>query len=70
MCNKTKEMNTQQIVKMLESGVKFGNENTAFYVKDNGLFLMCEFSKDCKYTTFPTLEKMARRILTFYKKGY
>jgi hypothetical protein len=55
---------------MLESGVKFGNDNTAFYVKENGLFLMCEFSKDCKYTSFTTLEKMARRILTFYKTGY
>ena len=63
-------MNTQEIVKMLESGVKFGNDNTAFYVKDNGLFLMCEFTKDCKYTTFPTIEKMARRILKFYKIGY
>lgn len=63
-------MNTKEIVKMLESGVRFENKNTGFYVKNNGLFLMCEFSKDCKYTTFPTLEKMAKRILRFYKVGY
>ena len=62
-------MNTKQIIKMLNEGVKFENHNTAFYVKEN-LFLMCEFHNDCKYSTFTNIEKFARRILKFYKVGY
>jgi hypothetical protein len=63
-------MNTKQIIKMLSQGVKFENKNTQFFIsKDYDLF-MCEFTKDCKYTKFATIEQFAKRILKFYKTGY
>jgi hypothetical protein len=62
-------MNTKRIIILINEGVKFGNHNTAFYVKGD-LFIMCEFHKNCKYTTFSTIEKFAKRILKFYKIGY
>ena len=63
-------MNTNQIVKMIKEGIKFENQNTQFFISKQGNFYMCEFTKDCKYTQFPTIEKYARRILRFYKTGY
>lgn len=60
---------TKTIIQQLESGIKFGNNNTDFIYK-NGEMLMCEYTKDCKYTAFGTIEKFARRILKFYKIGY
>lgn len=62
-------MNIKQIIKMLNEGVKFENHNTQFFIKGD-VFMMCEFHKDCKYTTFSTIEKFAKRILKFYKIGY
>ena len=61
--------NTKQIIEMINKGIKFGNHNTDFLIKDNELY-MCEYTKDCKYTRFLTIEKIARRILRFTKIGY
>jgi len=63
-------MNTKEIIKMIQQGVKFENNNTQFFITKDFDFYMCEFYKDCKYTRFATVEQFAKRILKFYKTGY
>lgn len=63
-------MNTNQIIKELSMGTKFENKNTQFFITKDYQFMMCEFTKDCKYTSFSSIEKFAKRILRFYKTGY
>lgn len=60
---------SKEIIKKLNEGVQFGNFNTGFR-NMQGEMLMCEFTKDCKYTSFISIEKFARRILRFTKTGY
>lgn len=55
---------------MINEGIKFENHNVQFFISSKGNFWMCEFTKDCKFTQFSTIEKFARRILKFYKTGY
>jgi hypothetical protein len=62
-------MTTKKIIEMLQNGEKFGNHNTDFLIKGNEM-IMCEYHNDCKYTSFYSVEKFARRILKFYKVGY
>jgi hypothetical protein len=62
-------MTTKMILAELEKGTQFGNHNTDFLIKGSEL-LMCEYTRDCKYTHFTDLKKFARRILKFYKTGY
>jgi len=64
-----KTMTKKHIISELNSGVKFGNNNTDFHIY-NGEYWMCEYSKNCKYTKFNTIEKFANRIIKFYKTGY
>lgn len=63
-------MTTKQIILDLQNGLKFGNHNTDFIFTKDGEMLMCEYAKDCKYTSFSSIEKFARRILKFTKIGY
>ena len=63
-------MTTKIIIEKLKSGIKFGNQNTDFIIHNNNEFYMCEYTKDCKYTQFSSIEKLARIILKFYKIGY
>jgi hypothetical protein len=63
-------MTTKQVINELKNGSKFQNNNTQFFITKDNQFVMCEFTKDCKYTIFPTLEKFSKRILKFYKTGY
>lgn len=63
-------MTIKEIILALESGSKFGNHNTCFIFTKHGEMLMCEYTKDCKYTSFMSIEKFARRILKFTKIGY
>ena len=63
-------MNTKEIIELISKGVKFENQNTQFIVTKDNVFIMCEFTKDCKYTTFSNINLFAKRILKFYKTGY
>lgn len=63
-------MNTKEIIKQLSMGTKFENHNTQFFITKDYQFMMCEFTKDCKYTQFKTIKQFAQRILKFYKTGY
>lgn len=63
-------MNTKQIIKDLQMGIKFENKNTQFFITKDFQFMMCEFTKDCKYTIFQNIDSFAKRILKFYKTGY
>ena len=67
---KANNMTTKQIISDLQNGVKFGNHNTGFIFTKEGEMLICEYHNECKYTTFYTIEKFARRILKFTKTGY
>lgn len=63
-------MTTKQIISDLKNGSRFGNHNTDFIFTKSGEMIMCEYTKDCKYTTFNSIEKFSRRILKFTKIGY
>jgi hypothetical protein len=67
---KAKKMTTKSIIEDLKNGLRFGNHNTDFIFTIEGEMLMCEYAKDCKYTSFSSIEKFARRILRFSKIGY
>jgi len=61
--------NVKTIIDNLDNGVMYGNMNIDF-IYSNGEMLTCEYSKDCKYTTFTDKIKFAKRILRFIKTGY
>ena len=62
--------NFQIILKEVKEGnCTYGNHNTDFFIRD-GVMIMCEYCKDCKYTSFSSAEKFARRINKFLKTGY
>jgi len=63
-------MTAKQIIEDLKNGVKYGSHNVQFIFTSEGEMIMCELYKDCKYTSFYSIEKFARRILKFYKTGY
>jgi len=61
--------NYKEVIENLKSDVVFQNHNTQFFTTKDGQMMMCEFTKDCKYTSFSTIEKFAKRILRFTKTG-
>lgn len=66
-----REVDIKEVINNLDSFVMYGNMNTDFIYKDGGSeMLMCEYSKDCKYTIFTDKIKFAKRILRFIKTGY
>lgn len=62
--------NINEVIKLLNEGIKFENHNTQFFITKDGIFMMCEFTKDCKYTSFSSIQIFSKRILKFYKTGY
>ena len=69
MKDNIRDMKIQTIINDLNNGVIYGNHNVTF-IYSNGEMLMCEYTKDCKYTKFTDIIKFAKRIIKFCKIGY
>lgn len=63
-------MTIKQIINELKNGEKIQNGNTEFFITSDNKMIMCEITKDYKYTMFLSLDAFASRVMKFYKTSH